>query len=508
VNFERRKRTMAKSDKKSRNIIGIVLVVLIGLVVWSMLRVVTAESKSKYKHLGITEYEKGNYQEAIELYNKGINNNPDDACLFNNRGLAYYSLEQYKKAISDYDKAIELKPDFTDAYYNRGLAYFRKGSYYNFEPHKKAIEDFTKAIELKPDFVDAYYNRAVTYTEQIHYHHKYTTIPPKFPSEDMDNYNKALADYTKVLELDPSYVLAYQGRGNLFYRHGDWDLVNKEYDIALSRQKEILMKVGDVGLAGVLNSRGRNELAWGKLEEAISDFTKAIEYYKKGVINKDVGLSKDVTNALAHRTVASWELGRWEDTIKFANETIEVKEKNPKKYGKSTFYYFTKGRCYYHLGKYDQAINNLEKALTESKYGMDAKTRLWLGRIYKAKGDNEKAKQKLKDALKFCKKDVEKADENRLHKAYLLRGLCYLELDEYAKAISDFEETIKRRVMADRPVNHTSYYLDAHKYIGIAYMKAGNKDKAKEYFQKTIELAKKRGFQEAVKEAEDLLTTV
>ena len=62
--------------------------------------------------------------------------------------------------------------------------------------------------------------------------------------------------------------------------------------------------------------------------------------------------------------------------------------------------------------------------------------------------------------------------------------------------------------MADRPVNHTSYYLDAHKYIGIAYMKAGNKDKAKEYFQKTIELAKKRGFQEAVKEAEDLLTTV
>jgi tetratricopeptide (TPR) repeat protein len=51
---------------------GIVLVVLIGLVVWSMVRVVTAESKSKYKHLGIAEYEKGNYQEAIELYNKGL----------------------------------------------------------------------------------------------------------------------------------------------------------------------------------------------------------------------------------------------------------------------------------------------------------------------------------------------------------------------------------------------------------------------------------------------------
>ena len=324
----------------------------------------------------------------------------------------------------------------------------------------------------------------------------------------MDNYNKALADYTRVLNLDLSYVLAYQGRGNLFYRHGDWDLANKEYDIALSRQKEILMKVGDVGLAGVFSSRGRNKLAWGKLEEAISDFTKAVEYYRKGVVNKEVGLSKSVTNALAHRTVASWELGRWEDTIKFANETIEVKEKNPKKYGKSTFYYFTKGRCYYHLGKYDQAINNLEKALTESKYGMDAKARLWLGRVYKAKGDHEKAELKLKDALKFCKKNVENGDEQGLHRAYFLRGLCYLELDEYEKAIPDFEETIKRRVMADRPVNHTSYYIDAHKYTGIAYMKAGNNDKAKEYFQKTIELAKKRGFQEVVKEVKELLSKV
>ena len=492
-------------NKKTRNIVGIVLVILIGLVAYSTVRVVTAESKSKYKHLGIAEYEKGNYQKAIEYYDQGIKSNPDDACLFNNRGLAYCSLEQYDKAISDYTKAIELKPDFTDAYYNRGLAYFRKGSYYNFEPRRKAISDFTRAIKLKPDFVDAYYARAVTYTEQIHYHHKYAAIPPKFPSEDMDYYNKALADYTKVLDLDPSYVLAYQGRGNLFYRHGDWDLADREYDTALDGETEILKKVGYEGLAGVYNSRGRNNLAWGKLEEAVSDFTKAIKYYRKGVVNKEVGLSKSVTNALAHRTIAAWELRRWEDTIRFADETIKVKKSNPKKYGKATFYYFTKGRCYYHLGRYDEAVSNLEKALSEAKYGMDAKARLWLGRVYKKKGEEKKAEEILRNALTFCDKNVEKGEENDLHKAYLLRGLCYLELDEHDKAISDFKETIKRRVYSDRPVNHTSYYLDAHKYIGIAYMRAGNRDKAKEYFQKTIELAQKRGFQEVIEETEELL---
>ncbi|HDH86751.1 MAG TPA: tetratricopeptide repeat protein, partial [Desulfobacteraceae bacterium] len=229
-----------------------------------------------------------------------------------------------------------------------------------------------------------------------------------------------------------------------------------------------------------------------------------IELYKKGV-NNEVGLSKNVTNALAHRTVAAWELGRWEDTIKYADETIRVKESNPKRYGKATFYYFTKGRCYYKLGKYDEAIKNLEKALSEPKYGMDAEARLWLGRVYKEKGDEKKAEEILLEALKFCNKNVEKADETRLHKAYLKRGLCYLELDDYDKAISDFKETIKRRVFSDRPVNHTNYYLDAHKYIGIAYMKAGKRNKAEEYLKKTIELAKERGFEEVIKETEELL---
>lgn len=500
---------MINKNKKSKSIIGIILAILIGLVAWSMVNVMGSKKKSdENKHLGIAEYEKGNYQEALKHYNNGIKITPDDACLLNNRGLACYSLEQYDKAVADYTRAIELSPDFADAYHNRGLAYFRKGSSYNLEPRKKAIDDFTRAIELKPDCADAYYNRAVIYTEQIHYHHKYGTIPPKFPSKDMDNYNKALADYTRALDIDTSYILAHNGLGNLFYRHGDWDLATREYNKALAQQEEILKKGGDVALAGVFNSRGRNLLAAGKLDQAISDFTRAVEYYRKGVVNKEVGLSKNVTNALAHRTVAAWESGRWEDTIRFADETIEVKEQNPKKYGKSTFYYFTKGRCCYKLARYDEAIDYLEKALEEAKYGMDAKARLWMGRAYKEKGDRQKAKQLIEKAFELCDKNVRKANELKAYKAYIQRGLCYLELDEFDKAISDFQETIKWKVFADKPVNHVNYYLDAHKFIGIAYMKAGDKNKAKEYFEKTIELAKNRGFDEVAKEAEALLVTL
>ena len=490
-------------DGKGKTIVGIVLAILIGLVVWSM---VSTQARWKHSDLGLAEYKKGNYRKATEYYTKAIEAHPNEAFLYNNRGLAYYGLERYDEAISDYNKAIELKPDYAEAYLNRGLAYFKKGSYYKTEPYQKAISDFTKAIELKPDFVDAYYNRGMTYIKYVHYHHKYKTIPPEFPPQDVEYYKKALADFDKVLELDPSYVLAHEGRGNLFYRHGDWDLATEEYNKALERKDEILKKVGEEGLAGVYNSRGRNLLAAGKLEEAISDFTKAIEYYRKGA-KKGVGLSKNITNALAHRTVAAWELGRWEDAIKYADECIEVKESDPERFGDATsYYYFTKGRCYYKLGRYDEAVANLKKALGEPKYGMDARARLWLDRVYKAKGDEKKAREEIKKALKYYDEGVKRNDEYKIHKAAFRRGICYLELGEYEKAISDFEETIKRKALSDRPVNHTNYYLDAHKYIGIAYMRAGKEDKAREYFRKTIELAKERGFKEVVEEVEELLS--
>ncbi len=61
----------------------------------------------------------------------------------------------------------------------------------------RAIADFTKAIELDPKYADAYSRRGAAYSNK----------------KDDD---RAIADFTKVIELDPKFYFAYINRGGIY----------------------------------------------------------------------------------------------------------------------------------------------------------------------------------------------------------------------------------------------------------------------------------------------------
>ena len=51
-------------------------------------------------------------------------------------------LGQYQRAIEDFNKAIYIKQDYADAYNNRRIAYFKQGS------KKLCCDDLIKACKL------------------------------------------------------------------------------------------------------------------------------------------------------------------------------------------------------------------------------------------------------------------------------------------------------------------------------------------------------------------------
>jgi tetratricopeptide (TPR) repeat protein len=119
----------------------------------------------------------------IEYFSKAIELNPNLAAAYEKRALHYYYQRKYDKAINDYSKLIEFKPLEANAYLMRGLTYLKKerggwikaeidslrshfskqGLPRSGELLEKAIADLSQAIELDPKRASAYSYRAEAY---------------------------------------------------------------------------------------------------------------------------------------------------------------------------------------------------------------------------------------------------------------------------------------------------------------------------------------------------------
>jgi tetratricopeptide (TPR) repeat protein len=87
----------------------------------------------------------GEYQQAIEAYDRVLAENPQDYYAYGQRGECYRMLSRYDEAIADFTRAIELSPGYARAYFNRGTARARAGD------QAGAALDWRAAIEGERD---------------------------------------------------------------------------------------------------------------------------------------------------------------------------------------------------------------------------------------------------------------------------------------------------------------------------------------------------------------------
>lgn len=140
----------------------------------------------EFLNIGIDEFYKGKFENAISNLNKSIELNKEFNISYFYRGAAYQAIEEYDEAMLDYTKAIELDPNMTDAYYNRAKIILSRKDIENPDINK-AIADLTKAIELDKNFADAIYAMAAAHKE-------------------LGNYHKALEYLEKLLEISPDHI--------------------------------------------------------------------------------------------------------------------------------------------------------------------------------------------------------------------------------------------------------------------------------------------------------------
>jgi len=94
------------------------------------------------------------------------------------KGVDYINQGDYQQAMEEFNRVISIDSGYVDAYCGIGIAYLNQKKY------KKAIEAFEKATALDPDEPIAYYLLGRAY-------------------EEIMNYEKAISAWNKFLALHP-----------------------------------------------------------------------------------------------------------------------------------------------------------------------------------------------------------------------------------------------------------------------------------------------------------------
>ena len=143
-----------------------------------------------------------------------------------------------------------------------GNAYFDKKDY------ERAIADYSEAIRLDPEYAFAFNNRcwvrAVT---------------------DRD-LQQALADCTQSLRVKPNSALAFANRGLVHLKSGDFDKAIADYDVALRISPTMAVPLYGRGLA----KQKKGDTAGGDIDIAAANAIKADiaeEYARYGVKTND-----------------------------------------------------------------------------------------------------------------------------------------------------------------------------------------------------------------------------
>lgn len=219
----------------------------------------------------------GDLDQALADANRAIELFPNKVNYDETRGFVYYKLGEYDAALADYDLAIEKKSDFS--YYGRGLIYEAMGEevkaladYSRFpgsrryafdEPDPFLADACTRIEALGGECSDwAYYNRG---NARGRY----------------GDYQGAIADFTRAIELDPDYRHAYNKRAwYLALSDGDLDQALADANRAI----ELWALLDNFG------TRGYVYYKLGDYDAALADYNHAIEmgsefsYYGRGLI--------------------------------------------------------------------------------------------------------------------------------------------------------------------------------------------------------------------------------
>lgn len=335
---------------------------------------------------GVALLRQGKMDRAIADFSGALKIDPEMALAYFNRGLIYSERGDADLAIADFGKAIQLKLEFPTAYISRAELQFRKGNL------DEAYSDYALLVERFPDFANPETHLLLSSPFMGGNDRKYADFRQAtgLKNELVEKlfkrgnnhandglFDKAIVDYSAVIELDRKHKAAFRNRGFSWMDIGEMDRAIEDFD------KVILIDPKD---DDAFVNRG---IAWsqkGDIKKAMANYDEAIRKYRynyRAFLNRgktwaDMGdldkafkdyeaaLKLEPDYAVAHNNLA-WKMASVRDP-KYRDEMKAVEHAEKAVHFKGNAHHRdTLAAAYAAVGRFDDAIREGTRALAELK---------------------------------------------------------------------------------------------------------------------------------------------
>jgi serine/threonine protein kinase/tetratricopeptide (TPR) repeat protein len=272
-------------------------------------------------------YEEGNrcfkqkkYKKALQYYKKTLEVEPNYDSALNKIGMIYYVLKKYDHSIKFFKKAISLNNKYR-YYYNLGKVYYELNDY------REAVNCFKKVVKMKPDYEPAWNNLGTAYL-------------------GLNKFKNAIECFDMCLMINPYYEKARENKKiakSLFNEYGAY-------------KNDPIGNIQDSHITTTFHNTEDNE-----------SFNSNTSYINTIHPSTNTSYIIDTTNSrtIKGKTAKGWfiEGDKLRKKYKKYNEAIECYMLSLKLDPNNYKAYNNCGISYYHLGKYDKALEYIEKAL-------------------------------------------------------------------------------------------------------------------------------------------------
>ena len=264
-----------------------------------------------------------------------------------------------------------------------GIAAFHELGFYRDGP-----TFFTEAIARTPRNALCYNNRAVYYMNELH------------------DYEAAIKDFDKAIEINPSYVVAIANRGVTYGSLGEKEKGIADLERALginpnSPNPDFILRIAD-------------------LRYVLNDFTGSIAEY-----NRLLAMDKMYPRIYSKRAGSEAMLGQAEEALRDADKALSIDPKDEEAYN-------SRGLANRLLGRLDEAVNDFSLAIhLKEDYSRPYNNR---GTVYLAQGQPERA---IEDFSKAIELDSHYADP------YSNRGSAKHQLGRDEAALTDLDTALR-----------------------------------------------------------------